>query len=73
MTSDRCYRTAVPNETACQELLRCSAASSTPAVVQAFLAVIGTHGDEREPDAAQDAAAHIRTLLGAGMRGALAS
>jgi two-component system cell cycle response regulator len=65
MTTERSYRPAVPHETACQELLRCSGSQFDPDVVEAFLALIGTHGEEREPDDAQDAAAHVRTLLGA--------
>jgi diguanylate cyclase (GGDEF)-like protein len=66
MTTDRSYRPAVAHETACQELRRCAGTQFDPAVVEAFLAVVATHGDEYEPDAAQDAAAHVRTLLGAG-------
>jgi diguanylate cyclase (GGDEF)-like protein len=71
MTTDRSYRTAVPHDTACQELLRCSGTQFDPSVVEAFLAVVGTSGDEHEPDAALDAAAHVRTLLGAGATGVL--
>jgi diguanylate cyclase (GGDEF)-like protein len=72
MTSERSYRPAVPHDTACQELLRCSGTQFDPTVVEAFLAVVGTHGDDREPDAAHDAAAHVRTLLGAGAASVLA-
>jgi diguanylate cyclase (GGDEF)-like protein len=63
MTSERAYRAAVPNETACQELRRCAGGQFDPAVVDAFLGVIDAGADERAPDAAQTAADHVRTLL----------
>jgi diguanylate cyclase (GGDEF)-like protein len=72
MTTDRSYRPAVPHDKACRELRRCAGTQFDPAVVEAFLAVVATHGDESEPDAAHDAAAHVRTLLGAGKARVLA-
>jgi diguanylate cyclase (GGDEF)-like protein len=66
MTANRTYRAAIPHEVACQELLRASGSQFDPAVVDAFLTVIHTNVDELELDAAQHAAAHVRTLLGAG-------
>ena len=66
MTADRSYRAAVPHDVACQELRRASGTQFDPAVVEVFMNVIETSGDERELDAAQHAAAHVRTLLGAG-------
>jgi diguanylate cyclase (GGDEF)-like protein len=65
MTANRSYRAAVPHEVACAELRRFAGSQFDPAVVEAFLAVVESPGDERELDAAQDAAAHVRTLLGA--------
>jgi two-component system, cell cycle response regulator len=65
MTSERAYRTAIPRETACHELRRCAGTQFDPAVVQAFLAVTEAVGDEREPDAAEHAVAHVRSLLAA--------
>jgi HD-GYP domain-containing protein (c-di-GMP phosphodiesterase class II) len=66
MTAERSYRTAIPPELARQELRRCSGAQFDPAVVDAFLNVIESDIDDREPDAAHDAAAYVQTLLGAG-------
>ena len=63
MTADRSYRDAVPHEVACEELLRSSGTQFDPAVVEAFLAEIDSAGEARELTAAQDAAAHVRTLL----------
>ena len=63
MTADRSYRDAVPHEVACGELLRSSGTQFDPAVVEAFLAEIESAGEARELTAAQDAAAHVRTLL----------
>jgi diguanylate cyclase (GGDEF)-like protein len=65
MTANRSYRAAVPHEVACAELRRFAGSQFDPAVVKAFLAVLESPGDERELDAAQGAAAHVRTLLGA--------
>jgi two-component system, cell cycle response regulator len=66
MTADRTYRAAVSHELACQEL-RCSAGTQfDPEVVEAFLTEIEAAGEERELDAAEHAAAHVRMLLGAG-------
>jgi diguanylate cyclase (GGDEF)-like protein len=65
MTADRSYRDAVPHEVACEELLRSSGTQFDPAVVEAFLAEIESAGEARELTAAQDAAAHVRMLLGA--------
>jgi HD-GYP domain-containing protein (c-di-GMP phosphodiesterase class II) len=66
MTTDRPYRSAVPSESACRELLRCSGRQFDPAVVEAFLTVVESRGSEHELDAAQHAAAHVRTLLSVG-------
>jgi len=67
MTSDRTYRAAVSSEIACRELQHCAGEQFDPAVVDAFLAVIAD-GDEDSPvDAAHTAAAHVRTLLAAGV------
>ena len=63
MTADRSYRDAVPHEVACEELLRSSGTQFDPTVVNAFLAEIESAGEARELTAAQDAAAHVRTLL----------
>jgi diguanylate cyclase (GGDEF)-like protein len=64
MTANRTYRAAVSHELACQEL-RCSAGTQfDPVVVEAFLTEIETAGEERELNAAQHAAAHVRMLLG---------
>jgi hypothetical protein len=35
-------------------------------VVDAFLSVVESNADDREPDAAQDAAVYVQTLLGIG-------
>jgi diguanylate cyclase (GGDEF)-like protein len=65
MTANRTYRAAVSHELACQEL-RCSAGTQfDPEVVEAFLSEIEAAGEERELDAAEHAAAHVRMLLGA--------
>ena len=66
MTTQRSYRAAIPHENACQELLRCSGRQFDPAVVDAFRTAIDTAWDERELNAAEHAAAHVRTLLGVG-------
>lgn len=65
MTSERAYRAAIPCETACRELRRCAGTQFDPAVVEAFLAVVEVAVDEREPDAAEHAVAHVRSLLAA--------
>ena len=65
MITQRAYRAAVPHEVACRELRRCAGAQFDPAVVEAFLAVADGGGDEREFDAAESAADHIRSLLAA--------
>jgi HD-GYP domain-containing protein (c-di-GMP phosphodiesterase class II) len=66
MTANRSYRDAVSHDTACQELARTAGTQFDPRVVEAFLTEIETAGEERELDAAQYAAAHVRMLLGAG-------
>jgi diguanylate cyclase (GGDEF)-like protein len=66
MTADRTYRTAIPHEHACQEIRRSAGTQFDPAVVDAFLTVIHTTTEDGELDAAQHAAAHVRTLLGTG-------
>jgi diguanylate cyclase (GGDEF)-like protein len=66
MTTERSYRGAVPHETACQELRRCSGRQFDPVVVDAFLTVAETAADEPELDSAQGAAAHVRAFLGVG-------
>lgn len=63
MTTERAYRSAVPHYSACDELRRCAGTQFDPAVVQAFLGVVEAGGEEREPDAAAHAAAHVRSLL----------
>jgi diguanylate cyclase (GGDEF)-like protein len=65
MTTERSYRAAMSHEGACEELRRCAGAQFDPAVVEAFLAVAVVEGaeDEDAGDAAQTAAAHVRTLL----------
>lgn len=63
MTANRSYRAAVPHDVACEELRRAAGTQFDPAVIDAFLAVIETTADECELDAAQHAAAHVRTLL----------
>jgi len=63
MTANRTYRTAVTHDTACTELRTAAGTQFDPTVVDAFLAVINTTTDDRELDAAQHAAAHVRTLL----------
>jgi diguanylate cyclase (GGDEF)-like protein len=65
MTANRTYRTAIPHDHACHELRTAAGTQFDPTVVDAFLAVIDTTTDDRELDAAQHAAAHVRTLLGA--------
>jgi diguanylate cyclase (GGDEF)-like protein len=65
MITQRAYRAAVPHEVACRELRRCAGAQFDPAVVEAFLAVADGGADERELDAAESAADHIRSLLAA--------
>ena len=65
MTTERAYRAAVPHETACHELRRCAGGQFDPVVVEAFLSVLGDGGEEWELDAAQSAAAHVRSLLAA--------
>jgi diguanylate cyclase (GGDEF)-like protein len=66
MTADRSYRTAIPPARARQELRRCSGAQFDPAVVDALLSVIESDEDDREPDAAYDAATYVQTLLAVG-------
>src|SRR6185437_6441840 len=66
MTANRSYRAAVPHEAACAELARSAGTQFDPEVVAAFLAEIETAGEEHELNAAQHAAAHVRTLLEAG-------
>jgi HD-GYP domain-containing protein (c-di-GMP phosphodiesterase class II) len=66
MTANRTYRTAVSHQTACTELRTAAGTQFDPTVVDAFLAVIDTTADHRELDAAQHAAAHVRTLLDVG-------
>jgi diguanylate cyclase (GGDEF)-like protein len=70
MTADRSYRQAMGHENACQELWRSAGSQFDPSVVEAFLSVIETGADERELNAAQHAAAHVRTLLQVGASGA---
>ncbi len=65
MTANRTYRPAIGHDTACHELRTAAGTQFDPTVVDAFLAVINTTPDDRELDAAQHAAAHVRTLLGA--------
>ena len=65
MTANRSYRAAVSHETACQELIRSAGTQFDPKVVDAFLTEIETAGEEREVNAAQHAAEHVRMLLGA--------
>jgi diguanylate cyclase (GGDEF)-like protein len=65
MTANRTYRAAVGHEVACQELRRSASTQFDPEVVEAFLTEIVTAGEERELNAAQHAAAHVRMLLGA--------
>jgi putative nucleotidyltransferase with HDIG domain len=64
MTANRSYREAVSHEVACEELRHFSSTQFDPDVVEAFLAEIETAGEARELTAAQDAAAHVRMLLG---------
>ncbi|MFZ1997530.1 MAG: diguanylate cyclase [Solirubrobacteraceae bacterium] len=64
MTTNRSYRDAVTHDIACQELRRSAGTQFDPEVVVAFLSEIETAGEERELNAAQYAAAHVRTLLG---------
>jgi diguanylate cyclase (GGDEF)-like protein len=65
MTTNRTYRAAVTHVLACQELRRSAGTQFDPEVVEAFLTEIENAGEERELNAAQHAAAHVRTLLGA--------
>ncbi len=69
MTANRTYRTAVSHDTACHELRTAAGTQFDPTVVDAFLAIINTTTDDHELDAAQHAAAHVRTLLGASPQG----
>jgi diguanylate cyclase (GGDEF)-like protein len=57
MTTTRSYRTAVPHETACAELLRCAGAQFDPHVVGAFLTITEADGEQLEPEAFEEAAA----------------
>jgi diguanylate cyclase (GGDEF)-like protein len=63
MTAHRTYRAAVSHETACQELVRSAGTQFDPEVVEAFLTEIESAGEEREINAAQHAAEHVRMLL----------
>jgi len=67
MTANRSYRSAVPHELACQELRGAAGTQFDPGVVEAFLLVVESAGEEHELDATQHAAAHVRELLGAGV------
>jgi HD-GYP domain-containing protein (c-di-GMP phosphodiesterase class II) len=67
MTTERSYRAAVAQATACHELVRCAGTQFDPAVVDAFVAVIEGDDGDREQDAAQHAADHVRTLLAVGL------
>jgi HD-GYP domain-containing protein (c-di-GMP phosphodiesterase class II) len=64
MTANRTYRAAVTHETACEELVRSAGTQFDPDVVEAFVTEIETAGEERELNAAQHAAVHVRMLLG---------
>ena len=66
MTTTRAYRAAAPTDAACEELLRCAGAQFDPDVVAAFLTITEADVNEPEPDAAQQATAHVRTLLARG-------
>ncbi|HET8979290.1 MAG TPA: diguanylate cyclase, partial [Solirubrobacteraceae bacterium] len=72
MTANRSYRAALPHHTACHELRHAAGTQFDPAVVDAFLTVVDATPDEHELDAAQHAAAHVRTLLGTRPAGAAA-
>ncbi|MBV9605615.1 MAG: diguanylate cyclase [Solirubrobacterales bacterium] len=68
MTTKRSYRAAMSPEGAFRELRRCAGSQFDPSIVEAFLAVIEDDGDEAATgqlaaDAADTAAAHVRTLL----------
>ncbi len=65
MTADRSYRAAVSHELACAELRRSTGTQFDPEVVEAFLQEIENAAEEREVNAAEHAAAHVRMLLGA--------
>ena len=45
MTTDRCYRTALPHEAALAELRRCAGTQFDPRVVDAVIAVVETTGE----------------------------
>jgi HD-GYP domain-containing protein (c-di-GMP phosphodiesterase class II) len=64
MTADRSYRAAVTHELACRELRRSASTQFDPTVVDAFLTEIETAGEERDLNAVQHAAEHVRMLLG---------
>ena len=63
MTTRRPYRREMSHESACHELLCCAGRQFDPDIVDTFLSIVRTTADEREPDAAQQAAAHVRSLL----------
>jgi diguanylate cyclase (GGDEF)-like protein len=63
MTTNRTYCPAIAHDLACQELRECAGAQFDPEVVEAFLAVIDDPAGEGAADAADTAAAHVRTLL----------
>jgi HD-GYP domain-containing protein (c-di-GMP phosphodiesterase class II) len=68
MTADRAYRRAQPRQAALDELRAHAGTQFDPAVVDAFLAAVGSGELEADDDGAQTAvdhaAAHIRGLLG---------
>jgi HD-GYP domain-containing protein (c-di-GMP phosphodiesterase class II) len=63
MTANRAYRPAITHRAACRELRTAAGTQFDPTVVDAFLSTINTAGDDPQLDAAQHAAAHVRTLL----------
>ncbi len=66
MISERPYRAALSHDAACQELRAGAGTQFDPAVVEAYLREIEMLAQERLRDPVQDAAEHVRALLGPG-------
>jgi diguanylate cyclase (GGDEF)-like protein len=65
MISERPYRRTLGHEDACRELRAGAGTQFDPAVVDAFLTEVEIAAQERLRDPVQDAAEHVRALLGA--------
>jgi diguanylate cyclase (GGDEF)-like protein len=65
MISERPYRPALSHEDACRELRAGAGTQFDPSVVEAFLGEVERTAQESRGDSVNDAAEHVRALLGA--------